>query len=122
MAKVTSVEKFKEYREEIIKQFSNDEVSTKRKTSDHINKVRQDNSVPQIGYNVAGNTMTLDEILKAHEIYEDSEEEIISPLAEKQKKDKAIKIIGLILTGILAIGVLVTGILYFGGFVKWKES
>lgn len=117
MEKVTRVERFKAYREEIQMKYSNQNTTTKQKTSERVELVLQ-NSDNLLASSTYGNELSFDDVMGAYEIYDKKDEKFISPLEEKAKRRKTYLITSLVVIGALAIACLITGILYFGGFVK----
>lgn len=105
----TRVEKYKEYRNEIQSSF-NDETSTKRKTSDKIEKIIADNTNKE-----NTSSLSFDEIINAHELYEKFEEKKESPLKGRKRVSASYLFISILICCILVAITIWLGILTFKG-------
>lgn len=106
----TRVSKYKEYRREISEMSSEDDLTTKKMTSQRVSKyIKKD-------HRDTSNTLSLNEVMGAYEIYNHGELEEEKPPFESFHKRKALYIASYaVIALILIVGLIVTGILYFGG-------
>ena len=101
------VEKYKEYREEIQSSFGDD--STKKKTSDRIDKIISDE------HKNNSSSISFDEIIGVHEIYEKGEEKKESPLKGRKRVSVPYLLFSCFVCCILLAITIWLGILSFGG-------
>ncbi len=101
------VEKFKDYRNEIQSSFTDD--STKKKTSDRIEKIINDE------HKTNNSSISFDEIIGVHEIYEKVEEKKDSPLKGRKRVSVPYLLFGCFVCCILLAITIWLGILTFGG-------
>lgn len=104
----TRVEKFKEYRSEIQSSF-NDYNSTKKKTSDRIDKIMTSED------NKNTSSISFDELMGAHELYEKIDDKKVSPLKGRKKVSIPYLLISISICCILLAITIWLGILTFGG-------
>lgn len=107
----TRVEKYREYRREIQNSFSEKDLTTKKKTSDRVNKILSDSSSKRD----STNSISYNEIMGAYEIYDKDQKKESSPL-EKKHRHKVMYIIFASIVSTLLIGAtIIVGIITFGG-------
>ncbi len=102
----TRVEKFRSYREEIQSSFDNG-MTSKKKTSDRISKVINDEN------NANTSSISFDEIMDAYEIYEKKEPQIISPLKGRKTVSTSYIVFSIIICVILLALLIFVGVLAF---------
>ena len=118
----TRVQKFKEYREEIQNSFAETDVTTKKKTSDRVEKILDEQEKEKSNRNGSSSaSISFDELMDSYEIYDKGDKKTnVSPLEFKRKRHIAYMATAISVCSLLAIASLVVGILYFGGFVTWN--
>lgn len=107
----TRVEKYRAYREEIQNLSSDSDLTTQKKTSDRVNKLLES----QEGVSSRNESLSLDEMINAYEIYDkgiDSEE---SPLLVKAKRKHIYVLVSLITCFVLIGLTIIFAIIAFGG-------
>ena len=106
---MTRVEKYREYRKEILNSFYNDKKVTKKSIASQ----RVSNATLNTD---TGNSLSYDDVLEAYELYDEKVEvQEKKTLSKVQKKQLVFLIVGiLIVLGLLA-GLIIVGIKVFGG-------
>lgn len=107
----TRVEKYREYRREIQNSFSEKDLTTKKKTSDRVNKILSDNTSKRD----STNSISYNEIMGAYEIYDKDQKKVSSPLAKKHRRKVAYVIFATIVSILLITSTVIVGIITFGG-------
>ncbi len=106
---MTRVEKYREYRREILNSFYVDKKETKISiTSNKVSSATMNKDT--------GNTLSVDEVLEAYELYDDKKETIEKKkLSTEKKKELLFFLIGIGVAVILLTSLIIVGILAFGG-------
>lgn len=107
----TRVEKYREYRREIQNSFSEKDLTTKKKTSDRVNKILSGNSSKRD----STNSISYNEIMGAYEIYDKDQKKESSPLEKKHRRKVAYVIFATIMSILLITSTVIVGIIAFGG-------
>lgn len=106
---MTRVEKYREYRREILNSFYVDKKGTKISiTSNKVSSATMNKDT--------GNTLSVDEVLEAYELYDDKKETIEKKkLSTEKKKELLFFLIGIGVAVILLTSLIIVGIFAFGG-------
>ena len=106
---MTRVEKYREYRREILNSFYVDKKETKMSiTSSKVSSATMNKDT--------GNTLSVDEVLEAYELYDDKKETIEKKkLSTEKKKELLFFLIGIGVAVILLTSLIIVGILAVGG-------
>lgn len=112
----TRVEKYKEYRREIQNSFKDSDLTTKKKTSDRVEKILNEQDKERAIRKSPANSISYDETVGAYELYEkDTDKKEISPLQKTHQRRVRYIIFASIVCTLLLAATIVTGILAFGG-------
>ena len=112
----TRVEKYKEYRREIQNSFKDSDLTTKKKTSDRVEKILQEHDQERSIDRSSSNSISYSETVEAYELYDkDTDKKEVSPLIKKQQRKVRYIILASIVCSLLLVTTIVTGILAFGG-------
>ena len=107
---MTRVEKYREYRKEILNSFYADKKVTKKKqSSDLVSRATLNQD--------ATNSLSYDEVLEVYQIYDkgDDETKKKNRLSKAQKHYRIFIIVCLTIIALLASGMVIVGIKLFGG-------
>ena len=106
---MTRVEKYREYRKEILNSFYNEKKVTKKSIlSERVSNATLNTDT--------GNSLSYDDVLEAYELYEEKKEEPAKKtLSKVQKKQLLFLIIGILVVVALLVGLIIVGINVFGG-------
>lgn len=106
---MTRVEKYREYRKEILNSF----YSTKKETKKDITSKRVSSATMNKD---TGNSLSVDEVLEAYELYETSEPaDKKKHLSVAQKRQLMLLIIGVLISIGIIVALIIIGIQIFGG-------
>lgn len=109
------VEKYKEYRQEIQNSFSEKDLTTKKKTSDRVNKILNEQDQEHALEKSSANSISYKELMGAYELYDKDKKEDVSPLINKRRRQvRYIAFAGSVLL-VLLIATIVVGVIAFGG-------
>ena len=106
---MTRVEKYREYRREIIASFYVEKKETKKSiASDRVSSATMNGQT--------GNSLSVDEVLEAYELYDDKKEvKEKKKLSTAKKKELIFFLIGIGVAVILLTSLIIVGIFAFGG-------
>lgn len=107
---MTRVEKYREYRKEILNSFYDDEVvTTKKQSSDLVHQVTANRDTV--------NNMSYDEVLEAYRIYDQGEENTKrkKKISKSQRNYRTFLIICVSIIVVLIVALIIVGIKAFGG-------
>lgn len=106
---MTRVEKYREYRKEILNSFYFDKKETKKSIVS--------TKVSQATLNKdTANNLTVDEVMEAYELYDENTETVQKKkMSNVQKKELLFFIIGAVVIIVLIVGLIIVGINAFGG-------
>ncbi len=107
----TRVEKYKAYREEIQNSYMDSDMTTKKKTSDRVEKMLEE----QEGVSSNHESLSIDKMIDAYEIYDKGVENEKSPLLKKGKIRRIYVVVATIVCLILITLTLIFAIQTFGG-------
>lgn len=111
----TRVEKYKEYRKEIQNSFSEADLTTKKKTSDRVNKILTEQDKEQAIERSSDSSISYKDLMGAYEMYDKNSVSEVSPLANRHKKKINYIIIASVTIVILIAITIIVGVLTFGG-------
>lgn len=106
---MTRVEKYREYRREIVNSFYVEKKETKKSIiSERVSSHTMNKDT--------GNTLSVDEVLEAYELYDDKKEvKEKKHMSSAKKKELIFFLIGIGVAVILLTGLIIVGIHAFGG-------
>lgn len=112
----TRVEKYREYRREIQNSFKDSDLTTKKKTSDRVEKILNEQDKEHALKKSPNNSISYDETMGAYELYEkDTSKKEISPLKKTQQRRVRYVIFASLVCTLLLVATIITGVLAFGG-------
>ncbi len=112
----TRVEKYKEYRREIQNSFKDSDLTTKKKTSDRVEKILHEQDKEHAIDRSSSNSISYNETMGAYELYDkDADKKVVSPLQKKHQRRVRYIIFASVVCSLLLAATIVTGILAFGG-------
>ena len=112
----TRVEKYKEYRREIQNSFKDSDLTTKKKTSDRVEKILHEQDSERAINKNSSNSISYQETMGAYELYEkDVDKKSVSPLQKKHQRRVRYIIFASVVCSLLLAATIVVGYLTFGG-------
>ena len=112
----TRVEKYKEYRREIQNSFKDSDLTTKKKTSDRVEKILHEQDNERSISKSSSNSISYEETMGAYELYDkDTDKKEVSPLQKKHHRRVRYIIFASVVCSLLLAATIVVGYLTFGG-------
>lgn len=112
----TRVEKYKEYRREIQNSFKDSDLTTKKKTSDRVEKILHEQDNERSINKSSSNSLSYNDTVGAYELYDkDTDKKEVSPLQKKHLRRVRYIIFASVVCSLLLVATIVVGYLAFGG-------